>query len=43
MGANILASTFMWMGPNSEIDVRVSTSSEIFEHKKVAFFGLPGA
>lgn len=42
VGDNIPASTFMWMGPNSEIDVRVSTSSEIFERKNVAFFSLPG-
>lgn len=43
VGDNLPASTFMWMGPDSEIDVRVSTSSEIFEGKKVAVFGLPGA
>ena len=33
----------MWMGPDSEIDVRTSTSDEVFKGKKVAVFGLPGA
>jgi|TARA_B110000196_G_C21133908_1_gene659973 peroxiredoxin len=43
VGDNLPASSFMWMGTNSEIDVRVSTSDEIFGGKKVAVFGLPGA
>ena len=42
-GDSIPASSFMWMGNDSEIDVRTSTSDEIFKGKKVAVFGLPGA
>tara|TARA_R110002095_G_scaffold939_1_gene4598 strand:- start:4423 stop:4917 length:495 start_codon:yes stop_codon:yes gene_type:complete len=42
-GEKIPANTFMWMGPDSEIDVRTSTSDEVFKGKKVAVFGLPGA
>ncbi len=42
-GDSIPASSFMWMGTDSEIDVRTSTSDEIFKGKKVAVFGLPGA
>ncbi len=42
-GDRIPVSSFMWMGPDSEIDVRTSTSDEIFKGKKVAVFGLPGA
>lgn len=43
VGDSIPASSFMWMGSDSEIDVRTSTSSEVFKGKKVAVFGLPGA
>ena len=43
VGDSIPASSFMWMGSDSEIDVRTSTSDEIFKGKKVAVFGLPGA
>lgn len=43
VGDSIPACTFMWMGPDSELDVRKSTSDEIFKGKKVAVFGLPGA
>jgi peroxiredoxin len=43
VGDSIPASSFMWMGSDSEIDVRTSTNDEIFKGKKVAVFGLPGA
>lgn len=43
VGDNIPASSFMWMGTDSEIDVRNSSNDEIFKGKKVAVFGLPGA
>ena len=41
VGDSIPACTFMWMGSDSELDVRKSTSDEIFKGKKVAVFGLP--
>jgi len=43
VGDSIPACTFIWMGADSELDVRNSTSDEIFKGKKVAVFGLPGA
>ena len=43
IGDHIPAVTFKWMGSESPIDVRSSTSDEIFNGKKVALFGLPGA
>ena len=43
IGDHIPAVTFKWMGPESPIDVRNSTSDEIFKGKKIALFGLPGA
>jgi peroxiredoxin len=43
VGDRIPVSSFMWMGSDSEIDVRTSTNDDIFKGKKVAVFGLPGA
>lgn len=43
VGDTIPSVTFKWMGTDSQIDVRNSTSDEIFKGKKVALFGLPGA
>ena len=43
LGDRIPPVTFMWMGPESPIDVRNISSDEIFEGKTVAVFGLPGA
>ncbi len=43
VGDRIPSVTFKWMGSESPIDVRSSTSDEIFKGKTVAVFGLPGA
>ena len=43
VGDRIPSTTFKWMGPESELDVRDSTSDEVFKGKKVALFGFPGA
>lgn len=43
VGDRIPSVAFKWMGPESSIDVRSSTSDEIFKGKTVAVFGLPGA
>lgn len=43
VGDRIPSVTFKWMGSDSPIDVRNSTSDEIFKGKTVALFGLPGA
>ena len=43
VGDRIPSVTFQWMGSESPIDVRSSTSDEIFKGKTVAVFGLPGA
>ncbi len=42
-GDGIPASAFMWMGPDSETDVRHGSSDDIFKGRKVVVFGLPGA
>lgn len=43
VGDRIPSVTFKWMGPESPIDVRSTSSDEIFTGKTVAVFGLPGA
>jgi len=43
VGNRVPSAVFKWMGPDSPLDVRTSTSEEIFEGKTVAVFGLPGA
>lgn len=43
VGDRIPSVTFKWMGPDSALDVRSSSSDEIFKGKTVAIFGLPGA
>lgn len=43
VGDRIKSATFKWMGTESPIDVRSSSSDEIFKGKTVAVFGLPGA
>ncbi len=43
VGDRIPSATFKWMGPDSPLDIRNSTSEEIFAGKTVAVFGLPGA
>lgn len=42
-GDRVPSVTFKWMGPDSPLDVRDSTSEEIFTGKTVVVFGLPGA
>ena len=43
VGERVPSAVFKWMGPDSPLDVRNSSSEEIFEGKTVAAFGLPGA
>ncbi|MBT8113012.1 MAG: peroxiredoxin [Gammaproteobacteria bacterium] len=43
VGDRIPSATFKWMGTESPIGVRSSSSDEIFKGKTVAVFGLPGA
>ncbi|QMU60598.1 MAG: redoxin family protein [Gammaproteobacteria bacterium] len=43
VGDRIPSVTFKWMGSESPIDVRSSTTDEVFRGKTVAVFGLPGA
>ncbi|MGI9227523.1 MAG: peroxiredoxin [Gammaproteobacteria bacterium] len=42
VGDRIPSAIFKWMGNESPIDVRNSSSDEIFKGKTVAVFGLPG-
>ena len=43
VGDRIPSVSFKWMGSESSLDVRSSSSDEIFKGKTVAVFGVPGA